>query len=143
VEVRHRGATLPRRLHLVDPAGGVALLVALETVRAQISLACNNSRQPAQAMLIQHGCTQTDEVSMHDRLVVYVAFSPVMRSTQQAYKLAAAAAGCTFAAAVARAAGREVSVVHLDVVGEADDVLDAAAGSTATQISPRCATAAV
>ena len=45
---------------------------------------------------------------------------------------AAAAAGCTFAAAVAGAARREVPVVDLDVVGEADDVLDAAAGGEHT-----------
>ena len=43
-----------------------------------------------------------------------------------------AAAGRTFAAAVAGAARREVPVAHLDVVGEADHVLDAAAGSAAT-----------
>ena len=48
--------------------------------------------------------------------------------------LAAAAAPRTFAAAVAGAARREVPVAHFDVVGEADDVLDAAAGSS-TSIS--------
>ena len=44
----------------------------------------------------------------------------------------AAAAGRTLAAAVAGAARREVAVAHLDVVGEADDVLDAAAGGENT-----------
>ena len=36
MEVRHSGTALSRCLHLVDPAGGVALLVALQSIGTQI-----------------------------------------------------------------------------------------------------------
>ena len=147
VEVRHGGTALAGRLHLVDPASGVALLVALQAVGAKVGFSCSSSSQLTSGTKCGGRCTPAAAVrcyqfaclpKAHDcRLAqrTWLAQDHLVSSKDRALQeLATAAVGRTLAAAVAGAARRDVPVAHLDVVGEADDVLDAAAGSKTVPI---------